>query len=95
MMMADAPPRPSFVVSGSQPPPGPLAAALRASLRPVHPSHAPSAAPISAVVPPRRSRAPLVVTLLLLLILGALGAGGFMAWRTWKTHAAWHESTTP
>ena len=103
MMMADAPPRPSFVTSGSQPPPlpqrmssqpppGALAAAMRAGLTPVAPS---PSAPISAVVAPRRSRAPLVVTILLLLILGALGAGGFIAWRSWKAHAAWPGSTTP
>jgi len=103
MMMAEAPPRPSFVTSGSQPPPPPttsqpppgsLAAALRAGLTPVAPSQGP-AAPIQVVAPPRRSGASLVVTILLLLIVGALAAGGFMAWRTWKTHAAWPGSTTP
>jgi len=105
LMMADAPPRPSFVTSGSQPPPaqqaktpsqpppGSLAAVLRAGLAPV-PSQPPLAT-ISALPPRRRSRAGLVVTLMLLLIVVALGAGGFLAWRAGKLHVAWPGSTTP
>jgi serine/threonine protein kinase len=105
MMMVDAPPRPSFVTSvsqpppplpkmSSQPPPGSLAAVLRAGLAPV-PSQPPAPAVISAVTPRRRSRAGLVVTLLLLVVLAALAAGGFLAWRAGKVHVAWPGSTTP
>jgi serine/threonine protein kinase len=107
MMMVDAPPRPSFGTSTlsqapqprqripSQPPVGSLTAYLRAGLAPVPPSD-PREATISAVSPPpRRSRAPLVVTILLLLILGVLGAGGFLAWRAWKANVALHGNVTP
>jgi serine/threonine protein kinase len=103
MMMADAPPRPSFPASGSQPqqqrvpsqpPPGSLAAYLRAGLAPVAPSQV-QPATISALPPQRRSRAPLVVTMLLLLVVVALAAGGYLAWRAGKIHVPWTGSTSP
>jgi serine/threonine-protein kinase len=106
MMMADAPVRPGFaaapqgghappgVRTTSQPPPGSLAAYMRAGLAPVSPSHAPPA-PVITAVTRRKSRAPVVVMLLLVVVVAALGAGGYLAWRAGKIHAAWPGSTTP
>ena len=78
----------------SQPPPGSLAAYLRAGLAPVAPSQV-QPATISALPPQRRSRAPLVVTLLLLLVIAALAAGGYLAWRAGKIHVPWTGSMSP